>query len=458
MKFPLASGVALTSVLGLACAGGGPPFQVSVQPAVLLSESAHDWEPALAVGPDGTVYVTAGRREPRPEDAESGMPFGQRIVIWRSSDSGATWEGPWPVSDGGSFQGDQRVVVDDHGVVHVSYMDLTTTPEGQMSALLQLATSRDGGRSFTVQTVLDHDVSDKPELAVSRDGRDIYLVLESRPGPSLMGSHDGGDTWGGPRVVVPVEDRGTHFWPTGLALAPDGRLWFSVPSIPNSELQAGGPSTTTLHVLSSDDWGASWHESNLGSSPWSRGGCVHDPECRVKSAYPGIAVDAVGRAYAVNTDGRAGEPYRLLLRSSADGGETWSEPVPVSEAPRPSSGDLADHDYPMVAADGDGRVCVAWVDDRSGPRSMWARCTPDAGATWGDELLLSNMASDQGHTTTEGFAVFYGDYGGIALTDEGRLYVTWGAATAMDGPGAVWVGSADVFPSTGLERGSPAGG
>ena len=68
------------------------------------------------------------------------------------------------------------------------------------------------------------------------------------------------------------------------------------------------------------------------------------------------------------------------------------------------------------------------------------------------------MASDQGHTTTEGFAVFYGDYGGIALTDEGRLYVTWGAATAMDGPGAVWVGSADVFPSTGLERGSPAGG
>lgn len=453
MRFPLAFGVALTAVLGLGCAGALPPFQPSVAPAVLLSGPEHDWEPALAAGPDQTVYVTAGRRSPRPDGGVGGAPFEQRIVIWRSRDAGVTWEGPWPVSEAGAFQGDQRVAVDDSGNVHVSYMEVTESPNGKVSALLQLATSRDGGRSFTVQTVLDHDVSDKPELAVSRDGRDIYLVLESRPGPSLMGSHDGGETWGGPRVVVPVEDRGTHFWPTGLALAPDGRLWFSVPSIPNSELQAGGPSTTTLHIYNSDDGGASWHESVFGASPWSRGGCVHDPECRVKTAYPGIAVDAVGRAYAVYTEGRAGEPYRLLLRSSAGGGETWSEPVPVSEAPRPSSGDLADHDYPIVTAAGDGRACVAWVDDRTEPRSMWARCTPDAGATWGDELLLSNVASDQGHTTSEGFAVFYGDYGGIALTDEGRLYVTWGAATAMDGPGAVWVASADVFPSTGQERG-----
>ena len=455
---------ALPALIALAtgCVRPPPATETPAGPVVssaqLLPGASDAWEPALAAGPDGLVYVTAGGRHLRPESDQSGMPFEQRIVIWRSSDSGATWEGPWPVDEGGSFQGDQRVAVDDSGNVHVSYLEAGEGPDGKMIGLLRLATSRDGGRSFTVQTVLDHDVSDKPELAVSGDGRDIYLILESRPGPSLVGSHDSGATWGAPQVVVPVRERETHFWPTGLALASDGRLWFSVPSIPTSELEAGGPSTTTLHAFSSDDGGTSWHESVLGSFPWSRGGCVHDPECRGKSAYPGIAVDAVGRAYAVNTDGRAGEPYRLLLRSSADGGETWSEPVPVSEAPRPSSGDLADHDFPMVTAAGDGRTCVAWVDDRSGPRSLWARCSADAGATWGDELLLSNMASDQGHTTTEGFAVFYGDYGGIALTDEGRLHVTWGAATAMDGPGAVWVGSADVFPSTGLERGSPAGG
>jgi hypothetical protein len=457
MRGLLAPVAVLAGWLCLACGAPAPPratpFQATVHHAHLLSELANDWEPALAAGPDQTVFVTAGRRFPRPDGASGGPPFEQRIVIWRSSDSGVTWEGPWPVSDGGSFQGDQRVAVDDHGVVHVSYMDLTTTPEGQMSALLQLATSRDGGRSFTVQTVLDHGVSDKPELAVSRDGRDIYLVLESRPGPSLIGSHDGGETWGGPRVVVPVEDRETHFWPTGLALAPDGRLWFSVPSIPNDELQKGGPSTTTLHVYSSDDGGESWHETDLGSSPWTRGGCVHDSECRVKTAYPGIAVDAVGRAYAVYTEGSAGQPYWLLLRISADGGETWTAPQPVSEAPRPATGDLADHNFPMIAAARDGRACVAWVDDRTGPRSVWARCTDDAGVTWGDELLLSNVASDQGHTADDGFAVFYGDYGGVAPTDSGRLYVTWSAAASMEGPGAVWVGSADVFPPSLPERG-----
>ena len=453
MKIVLASGVALTAVLGVGCGGAISPFQASVEQAVLLSGPEHDWEPALAVGPDGTVYVTAGRRSPRPDGAADGAPFEQRIVIWRSPDAGATWEGPWPVSEAGVFQGDQRVVVDDRGTVHVSYLEVAEDSDGEVTALLRLATSRDGGRSFSVETVLDHDVSDKPELAVARDGRDISLVLESRPGPSLMVSHDGGSSWTGPLVVVPVQDRDTHFWPTGLAVAPDGRLWLSVPSIPNDELQAGGPSTTTLHVLSSDDWGASWRESILGSSPWSRGGCVHEPECRVKTAYPEVAVDATGRAFAVSTEGSAGQPYRLVLRTSTDGGETWSAPYPVSEAPRPSSGDLADHDYPMVAAAGDGRACVAWVDDRTGARSMWARCTADGGTTWGEELLLSNVASAQGHTTNDGFAVFYGDYGGIALTDDGRLYVAWGAASTMDGPGAVWVASAGVFPPTGQERG-----
>jgi hypothetical protein len=446
MRFTPAFGVAVAAVLGLGCAGAGPPFQPSVEQAVFLSGPEHDWEPALAAGRDGVVYVTAGRRHPRPDGASGGPPFEQRIVIWRSSDSGATWEGPWTVDERGSFQGDQRVAVDDSGNVQVSYMEVAEDPGGEVSALLRLATSRDGGRSFSVQTVLDHDVSDKPELAVSRDGRDIYLVLESRPGPSLMASHDGGSTWTGPLVVVPVQDRETHFWPTGLAVARDGRVWLSVPSIPNDELQAGGPSTTTLHIFSSDDWGSSWRESVLGSSPWSRGGCVHEPDCRVKTGYPGVAVDATGRAFAVSTEGSAGQPYRLVLRTSTDGGETWSAAQPVSEAPRPSSSDLADHDYPMVSAAGDGRACVAWVDDRTGPRSMWARCTANGGTTWGEELLLSNGASAQGHTTGDGFAVFYGDYGGIALTDEGRLYVTWGAASTMEGPGAVWVNSADAFP------------
>jgi hypothetical protein len=107
----------------------------------------------------------------------------------------------------------------------------------------------------------------------------------------------------------------------------------------------------------------------------------------------------------------------------------------------------------MVTAAGDGRACVAWVDDRTGPKSLWARCSADAGATWSDELLLSNMVSEEGHTTAEGFAVFYGDYGGVALTDDGRLYVTWGAAESLEGPGAVWVGAADIFPPSLPERG-----
>src|SRR5205809_207778 len=54
----------------------------------LLPGSKSDWEPALAVGPHGSVYVTAGRRRGSPRDKTT--EFTQQIVVWSSRDDGAT--------------------------------------------------------------------------------------------------------------------------------------------------------------------------------------------------------------------------------------------------------------------------------------------------------------------------------------------------------------------------------
>jgi hypothetical protein len=87
--------------------------------AQLLPESIDCWEPALAIGPGGQVYVVAGKRTGvlRSPGAD------QRQVVWRSDDGGATFKGPWPLTKEGYSHYDQRMAVDANGTVYISYMD-----------------------------------------------------------------------------------------------------------------------------------------------------------------------------------------------------------------------------------------------------------------------------------------------------------------------------------------------
>ncbi len=324
------------------------------------------------------------------------------------------------------------------GAVFVSYIALGGTKEKPIG-LLEVARSTDGGETFTVTTAADEFVSDKPELAISPDGRDVYLFYESRPGPRLVASYDRGTTWGEGKVVVPSEGR--HFWPTGLAVAPDGVLWAAVPSVSDADIQKGQTTDSSLHVFRSADGGASWQEFDFGKSPRVLKGCAHFPDCFVKLNSISLAVDEKGRAYVAYTEGEAKKPYRLFFKSTEDGGKTWSAPVRLSEAQRPASRDEADADFTHVAAGGDGRVCVTWVDDRIGDRNFWARCSADAGRSWGAETLLSNRTDGATYKSPAGFKVFHGDYGGVALTSDGVLVAAWGEGMGRAGTGAVWFNS-----------------
>ena len=60
-----------------------------------LPESTDCWEPALAVGPSGQVYVVAGRRHGAPRVDKD---FEQEQVIWRSENRGSTFEAPRPIT------------------------------------------------------------------------------------------------------------------------------------------------------------------------------------------------------------------------------------------------------------------------------------------------------------------------------------------------------------------------
>jgi hypothetical protein len=321
-------------------------------------------------------------------------------------------------------------------------MDREKDASGRSVSRLRLARSRDGGDTFAVQTVTTHHVSDKPELAVSSDGSHIYIVYESGRGPIVIASHDGGATWGDPQIIMPGEGR--HFWPEALAVAPDASVWLAVPSMSDSDIAQGKQTPVRLHVLRSGDGGRSWQDSDFGASPRLPKGCAHDANCRVKVGRIGVAVDGRSQAYVSYTEGAAPrQPFGLFLKSSTDAGRSWSAPQIVSAAPRPQSGDAADHDFAMVAAAGEGRVCVVWVDDRRGALDVWARCSGDAARTWGPDVLLSDRIDGATYKSPVGFKAFYGHYGGVALDGSGRLHVAWGAGEPEYRTGGVWVNSLD---------------
>src|SRR5205823_2573748 len=77
-----------------------------------------------------------------------------------------------------------------------------------------------------------------------------------------------------------------------------------------------------------------------------------------------IAADPAhpGRLAVAWPDARSGES-RILLRSSADSGRTWSKPLDVADDP-PGRGDQ--HDHVALSYMPDGRLVVVWRDRRAG--------------------------------------------------------------------------------------------
>jgi photosystem II stability/assembly factor-like uncharacterized protein len=400
----------------------------------MLPSSTDCWEPAIAVGPRDQVYIVAGHRT-----APGSATFDQKQVLWRSRDGGVTFEGPWTVTTDGHREADQRIAVDRNGTIYVTYMDHADLDPAS-PVRLRLVRSHDEGRTFTAETIPVTRVSDKPELAVSPDGQRIAVVYESGPGPTIVTTADGGKTWNDARLVEP--GGGRHFWPEALTFAPDGALWFAVPSMSDAAIQRHEQTDAQLHVYRSTDDGHSWQDSRISSSPRFLKGCAHDPDCRVRLPGVGVAIDRDGQAYVAYTEGSGpGQPYALMLTSSADDGRTWSAGRNVSAAPRPQSKDRADHDFVLIAAARAGRVCVVWADDRRGARDTFARCSTDGAKTWGDDIWLSNRTDGAPYKSPEGFAAVFGHYGGAALSSNGCLFVVWAEGERDYRTGTVWFNS-----------------
>jgi hypothetical protein len=169
--------------------------------------------------------------------------------------------------------------------------------------------------------------------------------------------------------------------------------------------------------------------------------------------FPMLAVDrSRGTLYVVWNDGRnfsvmdqeaLDGRYRfadILLSRSANGGETWSQPVRVNQDPvshllngKPFG---TDHYQPGIAVDNGGRVGVCWYDRRNDPKNFsfgrFCSVSIDAGASWN---LFSSVPGNwvPFHDMDFLIAQYYmGDYDNVASDQAGSNNGFVGAYAFVD--------------------------
>jgi hypothetical protein len=396
----------------------------------LVDAAADDWEPAIAADPSQPwVYLLTtryGTTKPCPGNCPD--PW---IALETSADGGVTWSDGVPLcacKGGGQF--DPIIeVVKNTGQVYAVYMN---------GYNIVFVKSPRGGAGWSAPVKVYGNVSwnDKPILAVSDNGQDVYVAFNGPTGgdPWLVQSHNGGTTWTQTKLV----DSNRYYFAFDGDVDSNGNVYFAQSSI----LYGGGgnkgttpSSTIDEHVFVSTNSGASWTDRLVASVQPGiacvAAGCTPD----FYLGHNALTVDGAGKVVLLY-DGAtsAGGLQRISAQSSTNQGATWSAPVVLS-----ASG--AEATSPAVEAGASGDV-RAWYMQTTGSNvdawNVYYTSSTNGGSTWSAPVDISDASSGASYKSAAGFLEIYGDYGEIAITSIGKTIATWGEGTSYTGPGGVW--------------------
>ena len=382
-----------------------------------------DWEPAVAADPAAPyVYVLTTRYGGKKACSDCPDPA---LILAVSSDGGTTF-GPdrfLCACTGIGGQNDPQIEVARDGSVYAAWLN-------DYDPGVVFSRSTDHGRTWSAPVTLKTpaiDFGDKPALAISPTGRDVYVAWNASDSYVSV-SHDFGATFAAP-VKTNADTR--YWFAYGGAVAPDGTVTFSETTYTQDST---GP--VRIEAIRSTDGGKHWHET-LVDTVAEQPPCV-SAGCPIEFYGPSalLAMDATGRLVVMyqGASVTAG-PQRVYVRRSTDGGKTWSGRTDIDGGPTGTNAAFGG-----AAGTGHGDIRLWYQDDRNGPAGWdtWFRRSTDGGVTWSTEARLSDRPNGAPYKSAAGFGQPYGDYGEIAITNTGRSIAVWGEGTSYDGPGGTW--------------------
>jgi hypothetical protein len=391
----------------------------------ILNDTGDDWEPAIAADPNAPyVYVLHNRYGGEPA-CRNNCPD-PAMILHVSKDGGRTWrpERYVCVCRGVKGQFDPLIeVVRDTGDVYAAWMN---------NFEIHFTSSTDHGSTWSDPVPVHPDVrwGDKPNMAVSPDGLDVYVLFNGPSAGDVYAavSHDAGATWSTTKIV----DSERYYFDYGGVVLPDGRVVFSHISFLYTGPGGAPEGPIQMHLFASDDAGATW--TNLIVDELEAG-----TECTSRSCYedyydsgPVLAADGDGDlVFVYNGAAESLGPRTVYARSSVDGGRTWTDRVAISRAGVNSA-------FPAAVGLGDDEARLWFMDQRTGRWNVWYTTTTDLGVTWSTPVKLSDARSGTVYKNRRGFIEVYGDYGEIAITSAGATVAVWGEGPSYYGPGGVW--------------------
>jgi hypothetical protein len=403
----------------------------------VLSQTADDWEPAVATDPKAPyVYLLTTRYGLNPPGCTSQCPS-PFIPITVSADGGATWSAQRALCacTGAKGQWDPIIeVVPNTGAVYAAF--LIGDRHNGFSTVFTKSTNHGTTWSEPVHVYGNVSWTDKPELATSPSGRDVYVSWNGPQGGDLYvgQSHDYGATW----TQQKLSDDKRYYYAYDARVLPDaaGTVVFSESSIVYSGL-TNVSGEVWHHAVISRDKGATWENVIVAKVPQGEfcvaAGCGPD----FYAGQTSVVSDAAGHlVFAYEGPTVEGGPQRVYVSTSSNTGRTWSAGVPLSVAGENATG-------PRLASSGGGNVRVWYMQTSGGDNpdawNVWYRSSSDGGATWSSPVNISDApAGAAGYINDDGFDEIYGDYGEVAVTNTGKTVATWGEGFSYTGPGGTW--------------------
>jgi hypothetical protein len=205
-------------------------------------------------------------------------------------------------------------------------------------------------------------------------------------------SSDGGATWGQADVSTPLIGGDEDSY-TAMTVGKDGAVYLTWQFC--NQINACGNGPAYMAFSKSSDGGNTWSKPRL-VAPVTNVYPFPNTQDVVVPNTPAIGVDnsdgpSAGNLYAVMYNW-TGTFTQVVVVRSTDGGDTWSQPLPVAP------GIAHDQFLPWIAVSPTGMVGVSWLDRRNDPADVnfqaFAGISSDGGQSFEPNVQLTSEFSN----------------------------------------------------------------
>lgn len=336
----------------------------------------------------------------------------KEIVTFYSSDGGSEWSTTHLESDArnGKSYGDPHIVYGSDGTAfQVSLQGVTglkAIKEILAASAVNIWRSSDSGKTWQAHAKLKF--ADRPFLLADRNAPQTLRCFSKR---GMAVSRDSGKSFTDWKRLIRT---GAPYGMGNPIMLSDGTMVATYP------FRIGGGYPNPIHVTLTMHRSIADGES--GTTEIAKYRQSND------TGVPSLAADTSAsrtndRLYVVWSD-ITNDQQRVFVSRSIDKGETWSDPILLSE----QSGDAKQHNsyLPTIAVNSKGVVGLTWHDTRELPdgETGWNirfRCSYDGGDTW----LPSVRVTEQDSIIKDQKKRWAGHTAGLATDIDGGFHAVW---------------------------------